>query len=402
MENTLIITIITILSLIIWLYLLLFRGNFWLSNQKIDSEKISLTTYPSVCVVIPARNEADVLPVSLKSLLNQDYLGDFKIILVDDQSDDGTAEIAYKLATIFNKTDRLTVISGELLSSGWSGKLWAMEQGIKYIKEQNLHPDYILFTDADIEHHQTNLRELVGKSQQENLALTSLMVRLRCQSIWEKFLIPAFVFFFEKLYPFLWVNDPHHKMAAAAGGCILIRQDILEQMGGLEIVRQALIDDCSLAAAVKSKLQDISENPPQGIWLGLSEKTCSLRPYDSLETIWDMVARTAYTQLNYSPLLLIGTVIGLTLIYIVPPVSLIWGLVVGNRLITSLGGITWLLMSISYLPTLRLYKTSLLWSISLPAISFFYLLMTMDSALRHWRGKGGHWKGRVYSVEHLS
>ncbi|XLQ12223.1 MAG: glycosyltransferase [cyanobacterium endosymbiont of Epithemia adnata isolate EadnSB Bon19] len=402
MENTSIITIITIISLIIWLYLLLFRGKFWLSNQKIDPEKISLTTYPSVCVVIPARNEADVLPVSLRSLLNQDYLGDFKIILVDDQSDDGTTEIAYELATIFDKTDRLTVISGELLSSGWSGKLWAMEQGIKYIKEQNLHPDYILFTDADIEHHKTNLRELVGKSQQENLALTSLMVRLRCQSIWEQFLIPAFVFFFEKLYPFVWVNDPHHKMAAAAGGCILIRQDILEQVGGLEIVRQALIDDCSLAAAVKLKLQDVSENPPQGIWLGLSEKTCSLRPYDSLETIWDMVARTAYTQLNYSPLLLIGTVMGLTIIYIVPPVSLIWGLVVGNSLITSLGGITWLLMSISYLPTLRLYKTSLLWSISLPAISFLYLLMTIDSALRHWRGKGGRWKGRVYSVDHLS
>lgn len=402
MDNTSIITIITIISLIIWLYLLLFRGKFWLSNQKIDPEKMSLTTYPSVCAVIPARNEADVLPVSLRSLLNQDYLGDFKIILVDDQSDDGTTEIAYELATIFDKTDRLTVISGQLLSSGWSGKLWAMEQGIQYIKEQNLHPDYILFTDADIEHHQTNLRELVGKSQQENLALTSLMVRLRCKSIWEQFLIPAFVFFFEKLYPFLWVNDPHHKMAAAAGGCILIRQDILEQVGGLEIVRQALIDDCSLAAAVKLKLQDVSENPPQGIWLGLSEKTCSLRPYDSLETIWDMVARTAYTQLNYSPLLLIGTVMGLTIIYIVPPVSLIWGLVVGNSLITSLGGITWLLMSISYLPTLRLYKTSLLWSISLPAISFLYLLMTIDSALRHWRGKGGRWKGRVYSVDHLS
>ncbi|MGP0128521.1 MAG: glycosyltransferase [cyanobacterium endosymbiont of Rhopalodia musculus] len=399
---TLIITTIAIVSLMIWLYLLLFRGKFWLSNQKIDPEKISLTTYPSVCAVIPARNEADVLPVSLKSLLNQDYLGDFKIILVDDQSDDGTAEIAHQLATTFHKTDRLTVISGQLLSSGWSGKLWAMEQGIKYIKEQHLHPDYILFTDADIEHHQTNLRELVGKSQQENLALTSLMVRLRCQSIWEQFLIPAFVFFFEKLYPFLWVNDPHHKMAAAAGGCILIRKDILERVGGLEIVRQALIDDCSLAAAVKLKLQEISENPPQGIWLGLSEKTCSLRPYDSLKTIWDMVARTAYTQLNYSPLLLIGTVMGLTLIYIVPPVSLIWGLVVGNRLIASLGGITWLLMSISYLPTLRLYKTSLLWSISLPAISFLYLLMTIDSALRHWRGKGGRWKGRVYSVDHLS
>ncbi|WP_267383652.1 glycosyltransferase [Cyanobacterium sp. uoEpiScrs1] len=398
MEITLIIS--TMLSLTIWLYLLIFRGKFWLSNQKIDSEQIQLNTYPSICAVIPARNEADVLPDSLESLLNQEYLGDFRIILVDDQSDDETAEIAHKLATIFRKTDRLTVISGQLLSSGWSGKLWAMEQGIRYIKEQNLHPDYILFTDADIKHHKTNLQELVGKSQQENLAMTSLMVRLRCQSIWEHFLIPAFVFFFEKLYPFVWVNDPRHKMAAAAGGCILIRQDILEQVGGLEIVSQALIDDCSLAAAVKSKLQ--SENTSQGIWLGLSEKTYSLRPYDSLKTIWDMVARTAYTQLNYSPFLLIGTVAGLILIYIIPPVSLIWGFVVGNSLITSLGGITWLLMSISYLPTLWLYRTSPLWSISLPIISFFYLLMTIDSALRHWRGKGGRWKGRVYSVDHLS
>ena len=400
MANTLI--IITSFSLMIWLYLLIFRGRFWLSNQKIFSEEISLTNYPSVCAVIPARNEADVLPISLKSLLDQDYLGDFKIIIVDDQSSDGTAEVAHKLAIDFHKTDQLTVILGQPLASGWSGKLWTMKQGVEYIKEQNLQPDYILFTDADIKHHQTNLRELVGKSQQENLALTSLMVWLRCQSIWEQFLIPAFVFFFQKLYPFSWVNNPHHKMAAAAGGCILIRQDVLEQVGGLEIVRQALIDDCSLAAAVQSKLQKISENSPQGMWLGLSEKTCSIRPYNSLKTIWNMVARTAYTQLSHSPLLLIGTIIGLTLVYIVPPVSLIWGLVVGNRLITSLGGITWLLMSISYLPTLWLYKTSSLWSISLPVIAFLYLLMTIDSALRHWRGKGGRWKGRVYSVDNLS
>ncbi len=400
MDNSLI--IIASVSLIIWLYLLLFRGQFWRSNHKIDPEEISLTTYPSVCAVIPARNEADVLPISLKSLLNQDYSGDFQIILVDDQSDDGTEEVAQELAINCHQTERLTVISGQPLPPGWSGKLWAMEQGIAYIKEKNLQSDYILFTDADIEHHQTNLRELVGKSQQENLAMTSLMVSLRCQSIWEQFLIPAFVFFFEKLYPFSWVNNPNHKMAAAAGGCILIRLNILEQVGGLEIVRQALIDDCSLAAAVKSKLQETPENTPQGIWLGLSEKTRSLRPYDSLKSIWNMVARTAYTQLNYSPLLLLGTIMGLTLVYLVPPISLIWGLVMGKGLIASLGGITWLLMAISYLPTLFLYKTSPLWSISLPAIALLYLLMTLDSSLRHWRGKGGGWKGRVYSVDNLS
>ncbi|HAC63921.1 MAG TPA: glycosyl transferase family 2 [Cyanothece sp. UBA12306] len=379
-----------------WLYLLLFRGGFWLSNQKIELQETPSNIHPSVYAVIPARNEADVLPISLKSLLNQDYFGKFTIILVDDQSNDGTGEVAQKIAENCHQSERLIVISGQPLPKGWSGKLWAMEQGIKYIKEHNCQPEYLLFTDADIEHHQSNLRELVTKSQQENLALTSLMVWLRCQSIWEQFLIPAFVFFFEKLYPFSWVNDAKNKMAAAAGGCILIRRDILEEVGGLEIVRQALIDDCSLAAAVKSKLQENSDNT-QGIWLGLTEKTRSLRPYDSLDTIWNMVARTAYTQLNYSPLLLMGTVIGLTLVYLIPVFSLILGLIIGNNLIAGLGVITWLLMAMAYLPTLILYQTSPLWSLTLPVIAFFYLLMTLDSAIRHWQGKGGGWKGRVYT-----
>ena len=394
MENFLLLT--TVLSLTIWLYLLLFRGGFWLSNQKIELQETPSNIHPSVYAVIPARNEADVLPISLKSLLNQDYFGKFTIILVDDQSNDGTGEVAQKIAENCHQSERLIVISGQPLPKGWSGKLWAMEQGIKYIKEHNCQPEYLLFTDADIEHHQSNLRELVTKSQQENLALTSLMVWLRCQSIWEQFLIPAFVFFFEKLYPFSWVNDAKNKMAAAAGGCILIRRDILEEVGGLEIVRQALIDDCSLAAAVKSKLQENSDNT-QGIWLGLTEKTRSLRPYDSLDTIWNMVARTAYTQLNYSPLLLMGTVIGLTLVYLIPVFSLILGLIIGNNLIAGLGVITWLLMAMAYLPTLILYQTSPLWSLTLPVIAFFYLLMTLDSAIRHWQGKGGGWKGRVYT-----
>ncbi|GBF78888.1 glycosyltransferase [Aphanothece sacrum] len=394
MVNTFI--IIAGLSFVIWVYLLLFRGNFWLANQRIKPQKNTLTHYPSICTVIPARNEADVLPISLKSLLTQDYPGEFTIILVDDQSNDGTGEVARKIAQNTERSNRLIVISGQPLMSGWSGKLWAIKQGICQAKTQNLSPDYFLFTDADIKHHSTNLKELVTKSEQENLALTSLMVRLRCDSFWEKFLIPAFVFFFQKLYPFAWVNNPKNKIAAAAGGCILIRRDILEKIGGIEIVRQALIDDCSLAAAVKANLQKDSATSDQGIWLGLSEKTLSLRPYDSLGTIWNMVARTAYTQLYYSPFLLIGTLLGMVLVYLVALLSIILGLIMGNMLILGLGLMTLLLMTISYVPTLNLYELSPLWGLTLPVIGLLYSLMTLDSAIRHWQGKGGAWKGRVY------
>ena len=243
------------LSFLIWLYLLLFRGWFWLSNQRVEESSQLLNASPSICAIIPARNEADVLPISLKSLLNQNYSGDFSIILVDDQSEDNTGEVAQEVAKSCLKSEQLQVISGQPLASGWSGKLWAMKQGIETAKKRDNQPDYFLLTDADIEHHNSNLQELVNKAEQENLALTSLMVKLRCDSFWEQFLIPAFVFFFEKLYPFSWVNNPRNKMAAAAGGCILIRRDILEEIGGIDIVKEALIDDCSLAAAVKQKLQ---------------------------------------------------------------------------------------------------------------------------------------------------
>ncbi|MGK7956139.1 MAG: glycosyltransferase [Crocosphaera sp.] len=389
-------TIIASLSLIIWVYLLLFRGWFWLSNQRVNPDIQSLDNYPSVCAVIPARNEADVLPISLVSLLNQNYLGDFSIILVDDQSDDNTGKVAEEVAKNCNKIEQLQVISGQPLASGWSGKLWAMKQGIEQAKNLDNQPDYLLLTDADIEHHNTNLQELVKQAETENLAMTSLMVKLRCDSFWEQFLIPAFVFFFEKLYPFSWVNNPQNKMAAAAGGCILIRRQILEDIGGIDVVKQALIDDCSLAAAVKAKLQENRPNIKQGIWLGLSEKTLSLRPYDSLNSIWNMVARTAYTQLNYSPLLLLGTLLGLTLVYLVAPINLMIGLIINHQSLIVLGGMTWLLMTISYLPTLKLYRCSSIWGLTLPLIGLLYGLMTIDSAWRHWRGKGGGWKGRVY------
>jgi hopene-associated glycosyltransferase HpnB len=390
----LILLTIAILSLIIWIFLLLFWGQFWRADQQLELNNIDLPSYPSVCAIIPARNEANVLPVSLKSLLNQEYPGEFSIILIDDQSTDKTGEVAQHIANQLNQSDRLKVISGQPLPVGWSGKLWAMEQGIQTVRNQGLSPDYFLFTDADIEHHSTNLKELVTKAEKENLALTSLMVLLRCDSFWEKFLIPAFVFFFQKLYPFPWVNNPQNKMAAAAGGCILIRRDRLEEIGSIPSLREALIDDCTLAQKIKGLS---TPDNPRAIWLGLTEKTKSLRPYDSLDTIWNMIARTAYTQLNYSPLLLLGTVLGMSLVYLAAPVILLLGFYLESRNLMIMTSLTWFLMAIAYLPTLRLYKLSPLWSLSLPIIALFYNLMTIDSALRHWRGKGGGWKGRVYS-----
>lgn len=385
--------IIASFSLTIWILLLLFWGQFWRADQRLEITNINLPNYPSVCAIIPARNEADVLPVSLKSLLKQDYPGQFSIILIDDQSTDQTGKIAQNIAEKLNQSERFILISGQLLPTGWSGKLWAIEQGIQFVNNKQLKPDYFLFTDADIEHHATNLKELVTKAEQESLALISLMVLLRCESFWEKFLIPAFVFFFQKLYPFSWVNNPQNKMAAAAGGCILIRRDRLEEIGGISSLREALIDDCALARKIKELS---TPDNPTAIWLGLTENTCSLRAYNSLETIWNMTARTAYTQLNYSPWLLLVTLLGMSLVYLTSPVILLLGISFKSSSLIIISSLTWLLMAIAYFPTLKLYKISPLWALSLPLIAFLYNLMTLDSALKYWRGQGGNWKGRVY------
>ncbi|MBH8574126.1 glycosyltransferase [Nostocaceae cyanobacterium CENA369] len=416
---------LTLLSLIIWVGLLTLRGQFWRSDQLLEVGETQLKSLPTVCAVIPARNEADLLPITLRSLLLQDYPGIFNVFLVDDRSTDGTAGCAEGVAYAVNKPQQFHLISGKSLPPGWSGKLWAVEQGIQ--QAQALTPDYFFLTDADIEHDAGNLRRLVAKAVQEDLDLVSVMVRLKCDGFWEKFLIPAFVFFFQKLYPFRWVNNPNKKTAAAAGGAILIRTAALERIGGIQAIRQDLIDDCALAQAVKQRGREAEgqrgrgaegqrsskeilvsnpqfpvPNPPTPsassgrIWLGLSTLTRSLRPYPSLETIWSMIARTAYTQLNYSPLLLLGTLVGMTLIYLVPPVSVILGVVLGNWAIAFTGLLAWLLMSLAYSPTIRFYKCSPWFALSLSAIAFLYTLMTLDSAIRHWQGRGGSWKGRVY------
>ncbi|MCC5609252.1 glycosyltransferase [Nostoc sp. CHAB 5834] len=404
-----------LLSLTIWLGLLCFWGQFWRTDQQLEVETLyttSLQSLPVVCAVVPARNEAELIPTTLRSLLLQDYPGSFNVFLVDDRSTDQTANFAEGVAHAVAKPQQLHIISGVSLPNGWSGKLWAVEQGIN--SASKFAPDYFFLTDADIEHDPGNLRRLVAKAVQEDLDLVSVMVRLRCESFWEKLLIPAFVFFFQKLYPFRWVNNPNNPTAAAAGGSILIAREALERIGGIQVIRQALIDDCALAQSVKSigigdwesgrhtnssfssTPSSPSSSPTGRIWLGLSTLTRSLRPYDSLATIWDMVARTAYTQLNYSPLLLLGTLVGMPLIYLVPPMCVILGAVWGNWAIAFTGLLGWLLMSLAYYPTIRFYKCSPWFALSLPAIAFLYTLMTLDSALRHWQGRGGAWKGRVY------
>ena len=367
------------LSLAIWLVLEFFRGGFWRADQRL-SESEPLSNWPGVVAIIPARNEAMTIGRTVASLMRQNYAGRVHVIVVDDGSDDGTAAAA-------GNWPNLQVLTGSPLPLGWTGKLWAIQQGLA---KANVHlPDakYILMTDADIVHGPDNITELIIKAEREQRHLVSLMVKLRVRSLWEKLLIPAFVFFFQKLYPFPWVNDPASPTAAAAGGCMLIRRETLQRVGGVELIRDQLIDDCAMGRLIKAH---------GAIWLGLTDETHSLRAYDTLDDIWDMVARTAFAQLNYSLLSLIGTVAGMAVIYLVPPVAVFYGLAQGHSSIAITGGVSWLVMAVSYSPTLKLYSEPMWRAAWLPVAALFYTMITISSALRHWQGKGGCWKGRYY------
>ncbi len=368
--------VIVIVSLGAWIYLLGFRGGFWRGRQRDDlDEPAEPSAWPDVVAVVPARNEVDVIAQAVGSLRHQDYPGALQIIVVDDDSDDGTADAARAA----EGTRPLEVISGAPLADGWTGKLWAQSRGVA--RGAASAPKYILFTDADISHDKSNLRRLVARAEAGNLALTSLMARLMVRSGWERLLIPSFVFFFQMLFPFAWVNDPARRTAAAAGGCMLVAREALERAGGLAAIRDNIIDDCALARLVK-------RHGP--IWLGLTRRAQSLRPYASLGDIARMVSRSAYAQLDYSPLLLAGTLTGLAIVFVVPP--LLW-LVPGRAQPFSL--LAWVVMAVAMQPTLRVYRLWGVWGLTLPFAAALYGGFTLWSAIQHWRGQGGQWKGRI-------
>ena len=367
----------------IWIYLLLARGGFWRARTwEEDDRSPEPAAWPRVVAVVPARNEADMLPDTLASLLRQDYPGRFGVVLVDDHSEDATADVARTVAGLAQSKHPLTIVPAAALPQGWTGKLWAVRQGIERAGAAPEPADYLLLTDADIAYDADAVRRLVAHACARDLALASLMVELHCESPAEKALVPAFVFFFQMLYPFAWVDDPRRRTAAAAGGCMLVRRDALQRAGGIGAIRTALIDDCALARAVK---------PVGAISLRLSKKVRSRRPYPALADIRHMVSRSAYDQLNCSPLLLAGTVAGMALVYLAPP--LLAAFAAGSTRVAGLAA--WALMAAAFQPVLAFYRRSPLWGFALPAIAAAYVAFTLDSAYQHVRGRGGLWKGRV-------
>jgi hopene-associated glycosyltransferase HpnB len=364
------------LPLAVWAYLACGRSMFWLFRERDGDARLTAPErWPAVVAVVPARDEADVIARSLGSLIAQNYRGDFGIILVDDQSDDGTAIAARALGS-----PRVTVLAGAPRPPGWTGKLWAMQQGLEAANARA--PDYVWFTDADIAHAPDNLTRLVARAEEGGLMLTSQMAKLSAKTAVEHFLIPAFVFFFAMLYPFGAVNNPRDKAAAAAGGCMLARREALKAVGGIEAIRRNIIDDVSLGRLMKA------QGP---VWLGLSHRAVSLRPYESLSEVRRMVARSAFAELDYSVLKLVGTLAGLILVYLAPPATALfaWGP-------SQIAG--WLacaVMVVMLQPILRVYRLSPLWGFALPIIAAFYALFTLDSAVKYWQGRGGMWKGRA-------
>ncbi len=377
----LMIDVLAIIGVALWIYLLVGRGRFWL-NPVNDTARFANRRdhWPAVVAVVPARNESEVIASSVQSLLQQQYLGLFKVVVVDDDSSDQTAEIAARAAAAV-PDGRLKVIRSEGVSGGWTGKLWALNQGIAAAEASQ--PEYFLLTDADIVHAQDTLSWLVERALTGRYVLTSFMAKLRCESRAERSHVPAFIYFFQMLFPFPWVCRPESRVAAAAGGCMLIRADALATAGGVASIRGALIDDCSLAA----KLKKIGP-----IWLGLTERSRSIRPYDTLSDVRQMISRSAYAQLRYSPFLLAATVIGMAITFIVPPLLSLFS----TGLPRYLGLLTWLMMALSFIPTLRFYRISPLWSIALPGIALLYLYYTLNSAYQFLRRRGGQWKGRVH------
>ena len=369
------------LTCVVWLYLLAARGGFWRFAEPGGTGPLP-TVLRRVAVIVPARDEASGIGSSIASLLEQQYDGPFRIYLVDDHSTDGTAKNAGRAATAAGRHDLLRIVRARPLPPGWSGKVWALAEGTTAASAE-FTPDYLLLTDADIVHPPENLAALIARAHGGRYDLVSLMARLQCRTFAEKALVPAFVFFFFKLYPPAWIEDPRRATAGAAGGCVLLRQAFLQSMGGIDSIRAKIIDDCALAAAVK--------NAGGRIWLGLSQKTLSIREHGSFRQIGQMISRSAFAQLNHSGFLLAGTVLGMLVIYLAP-LSL---LAAGRPFPAALGAFSWAMMSAAYLPAVRYYGRSSLWAPALPLAALFYTGATIHSAVQYWTGRGGMWKGRA-------
>ena len=370
-----------------WAWLLLLRGGFWRAHVRDDADGAlpSPEPWPRVVAIVPARDEAEVIAASVESLLGQDYPGAFAVVVVDDHSSDGTADIARAAAARFSRTGgRFDILPAADLPTGWTGKLWAMNCGSRYVESLPEPPDYLLFTDADIRYEPGTLTALVRRARHDSLVLTSLMAKLHCASFGERALIPAFIYFFQLLYPFAWVNRVGRRTAAAAGGCMLMQRTALVAAGGVAAVRGELIDDCALGRLLKL------QGP---IRLSLTERVRSLRAYHRVGEVRPMISRSAYAQLDYSPWLLVGTVVALAVTCVAPPL-LAFG---ATGWAQWLALAAWAQMAVSLQPTLRFYGLSPWWGLALPAIAATYLVFTLDSAYRHWRGRGGVWKGRAHA-----
>jgi len=369
----------------VWSYLLLGRGSFWRIKKATSPDGTMGAQHTPVAVVLPARNEAPVIGRCLESLLQQSYGGTIHILVVDDGSSDGTGDVANQVASLTGQTAgdnrRITVIAGEPLPAGWTGKLWALQQGVQ--RAGAVNPQWLWLTDADVAHGAKTLSALAGIAQAGGYDLVSFMVRLRCRSLAERLLIPAFVFFFFKLYPPGWVSDIGKNTAGAAGGCILIRPQALARAGGLEAIRTEIIDDCALARAVKRS--------GGKVWLGLAPESASMRWYESFAEIGKMISRTAFSQLHHSGVLLLLALLGMIVSYVLP-VGL---LLVGNMPAKIGCAIALAAMTVCYGPMVRWYKLSPLWALTLPLAALFYMAATLASAVSFWRGRGGEWKGRV-------
>ncbi|WP_422003253.1 glycosyltransferase [Reyranella sp.] len=379
-------TLLGLAGLAVWLHLLTGRGGYWLARDRDEPVPAAPSRWPDVVAVVPARNEADVIGRAISSLLAQDYRGRLAVVVVDDGSSDGTGDVVRGLAVPPGRT--LDVIDGAEPPTGWTGKLWALEQGLRFAEGPAAGgegPRHVLLTDADIGHAPDNLSSLVARAEAEDRVLVSLMAELTCATPAERFLIPAFVYFFQMLYPFAWVRRRDRATAAAAGGCVLVRRDALAAAGGIASVRAEIIDDCALARRLKQQ---------GAIWLGLTRRAASLRPYGGFAEIGAMVSRSAYAQLRYSPLLLAGTVLAMTVIFVAPALLAIFA----EGAARWAGLAAWLLMALSFQPMLRFYRRSPLWGPALPAIAAAYTLFTLQSALAVWRGRGGLWKGRAQAM----